>query len=75
MYPTSLPSIGYNEEVVMKRPQRIILKLYFQTFFDSKIIIIFGYMEKKKDKNQPPKEKKIKQVKNEWMMNIQIYQK
>ena len=35
-----------NEEVVMKRPQRIILKLYFQTFFDSKIIIIFGYKEK-----------------------------
>ena len=60
----------------MKRPQRIILKLYFQKFFDSKIIIIFGYMENKnKDKNQPPKEKKIKQVKNEWMMNIQIYQK
>ena len=43
----------------MKRPQRIILKLYFQKFFDSKIIIIFGYMENKnKDKNQPPKEKK-----------------
>ena len=41
-----------NEEVVMKRPQRIILKLYLQTFFDSKIIIIFGYKEKKnKDKN------------------------
>ena len=36
-----------NEEVVMKRPQRIILKLYLQTFFDSKIIIIFGYKEKK----------------------------
>ena len=35
-----------NEEVVMKRPQRIILKLYLQTFFDSKIIIIFGYKEK-----------------------------
>ena len=52
MHPTSLPSIGYNEEVVMKRPQRIILKLYLQTFFDSKIIIIFGYKEKKnKDKN------------------------
>ena len=47
MYPTSLPSIGYNEEVVMKRPQRIVLKLYFQKFFDSKIIIIFAYMEKK----------------------------
>ena len=31
----------------MKRPQRIILKLYLQTFFDSKIIIIFGYKEKK----------------------------
>ena len=31
----------------MKRPQRIILKLYLQTFFDSKIIIIFGYIEKK----------------------------
>ena len=60
----------------MKRPQRIILKLYFQTFFDSKIIIIFGYMEKKnKGKNQAPKEKKIKQVKKEWMINIQIYQK
>ena len=41
-----------NEEVVMKRPQRIILKLYLQTFFDSKITIIFGYKEKKnKDKN------------------------
>ena len=50
----------------MKRPQRIIWKLYFQTFFGSKIIIIFGYMEKGE---------KIKQVKNEWMMNIQIYQK
>ena len=36
-----------NEEVVMKRPQRIILKLYLQTFFDSKRIIIFGYKEKK----------------------------
>ena len=33
-------------------------------------------MEKKnKGKNQPPKEKKIKQVKKEWMINIQIYQK
>ena len=42
----------------MKRPQRIILKLYFQKFIDSKIIIIFGYMEKNKDKNQPSKEKK-----------------
>ena len=31
----------------MKRPQRIILKLYLQTFFDSKIIMIFGYIEKK----------------------------
>ena len=41
-----------NEEVVMKRPQRIILKLYLQTLFDSKITIIFGYKEKKnKDKN------------------------
>ena len=41
-----------NEEVVMKRPQRIILKLYLQTFLDSKITIIFGYKEKKnKDKN------------------------
>ena len=58
MYPTSLPSIGYNEDVVMKRPQRIILKLYLQTFFFL-IIIIFGYKEKKnKDKNYPPKEKK-----------------
>ena len=35
-----------NEEVVMKRPQRIILKLYLQTFFFW-IIIIFGYKEKK----------------------------
>ena len=33
-------------------------------------------MEKKnKGKNQAPKEKKIKQVKKEWMINIQIYQK
>ena len=36
-----------NEEVVMKRPQRIILKLYLQTFFDSKIITIFGHKGKK----------------------------
>ena len=47
-----------NEEVVMKRPQRIIFKLYLQTFFFG-IIIIFGYKEKKnKDKNYSPKEKK-----------------
>ena len=75
MYPTSLPSIGYNEEVVMKRPQRIILKLYFQTVFDSKIINIFGYMEKKQRQKSTTKGEKIKQVKNEWMINIQIYQK
>ena len=41
-----------NEEVVMKRPQRILLKLYLQTFFDSKIFIIFGYKEKKKRKTK-----------------------
>ena len=43
-----------NEEVVMKRPQKIILKLYFQTFFDSKIII-----------KLTTKGEKTKQVKNE----------
>ena len=52
--------IPNNFFVVMKRKQRILLKLFFQTFFDSKIIIIFGYREKKrnKEKYQPTKEKK-----------------
>ena len=59
----------------MKRAQRIILKLYFQTFFDSKIIIIFAYMEKKQRQKSTIEGEKIKQVKNEWMINIQIYQK
>ena len=44
MYPTSLSSITSRGD---EKTTKDHLKLYLQTFFDSKIIIIFGYIEKK----------------------------
>ena len=53
-----------NEEVVMKRPQRIILKLYLQTFFFNNYNI---WVQRKKKQRQKlsTKGEKTKQVKNE----------
>ena len=53
-----------NEEVVMKRPQRIILKLYLQTFFLNNYNI---WVQRKKKQRQKlsTKGEKTKQVKNE----------
>ena len=53
-----------NEEVVMKRPQRIFLKLYLQTFFFNNYNI---WVQRKKKQRQKlsTKGEKTKQVKNE----------
>ena len=62
MYPTSLSSITSRGD---EKTTKDHLKLYLQTFFDSKIIIIFGYKEKKQRQKLTTKGEKTKQVKNE----------
>ena len=54
-----------NEEVVMKRPQRIILKLYLQTFFFLNNYNIWVQRKKKQRQKLSTKGEKTKQVKNE----------